>query len=343
MPQLTEEQRTPPKSAQNNARKAIKWREEYPDDTRGAGTQVGWTRARQLADGGPLSMDTIKRMAQFNRHRSNAEVDPKYKDTPWKDKGYLMWMAWGGTSGIDWAIAKSEQYERGKSQEEHMEKKYMTLGFEMKQMEEDDDYYTFEGYGSTSGNVDLGDDRVMMGAFKETIEDYMRSGKMPPVLWQHDMSMPLGVYKEMREDGKGLYVKGRMPKADDFVRGRVMPQMKAGSVSCMSIGYRAVDWEIEGNVRNLKKVDLFEISLVTFPMNPEAAITNVKSIDELDDLAGKTEREIENLLNSGVRVSRKAAKTIVSAIKSLHRDDVESTRDAKDLRNALSDIKNINL
>jgi len=99
----------PPKAAQDNAKKSLRWREQYPEDTQGAGTAVGWTRARQISKGEPLSNDVIKRMAQFNRHRENSKIDPKYKATPWKDHGYLSWLNWGGDEGVDWAIRRSKQ------------------------------------------------------------------------------------------------------------------------------------------------------------------------------------------------------------------------------------------
>ena len=105
---MKDEKLTPPESAKNNAKKALEWREKYPDQTKGTGTQVGWTRARQLAEGGELSPDIVKRMAQFKRHQSNASVDPKFKDEPWRDKGYLMYLAWGGESGVNWAVKKAE-------------------------------------------------------------------------------------------------------------------------------------------------------------------------------------------------------------------------------------------
>jgi len=99
----------PPEAARNNARKVLRWREEYPNEIKGM-TRVGWTRASQLASGKPVSLDTVKRMAQFNRHRQNAKVAPEYKDRPWRDAGYVAWLGWGGTSGIDWArrIAQRE-------------------------------------------------------------------------------------------------------------------------------------------------------------------------------------------------------------------------------------------
>lgn len=105
---LSTEERTPPEGAKNNARRVLEWRKKHGDEVKGM-TQVGWTRANQLASGKPLSVDVIRRMAQFNRHRSNAAIDPKFKGTPWKDRGYVAWLGWGGTVGIDWAIRMSKR------------------------------------------------------------------------------------------------------------------------------------------------------------------------------------------------------------------------------------------
>ena len=96
-----------PIAATNNAKKALRWKEEYGDEVKG-GTIVGWTRANQLASREPLSYATIARMATFNRHRSNSEVDPKHASEPWKDRGYVAWLIWGGTAGVDWAIRKAK-------------------------------------------------------------------------------------------------------------------------------------------------------------------------------------------------------------------------------------------
>ena len=93
-----------PQSATNNAKRMIEWREKYGRDVVTAGTDIGWKRASQLANRESISLDVVKRMAQFNRHRENAKIDPKLKDTPWKDNGYVAWNLWGGTAGVDWAI-----------------------------------------------------------------------------------------------------------------------------------------------------------------------------------------------------------------------------------------------
>lgn len=105
---LTASRRTPPESAQNNAKKVLQWKKDHGNEVK-AMTSVGWTRARQLASGKPLSLETIKRMAQFRRHQKNAKVDPKFKNEPWKDNGYVAWLGWGGDTGISWAERISNQ------------------------------------------------------------------------------------------------------------------------------------------------------------------------------------------------------------------------------------------
>lgn len=98
----------PPKSAQNNAKKVLKWKKEHGDEVTGM-TQTGWTRANQLASGEELSLDTVKRMAAFARHKKNAKVADEHRNEPWKDNGYVAWLGWGGDSGINWAKSVSEK------------------------------------------------------------------------------------------------------------------------------------------------------------------------------------------------------------------------------------------
>lgn len=98
-----------PQAATNNARRMIEWLEKYGRDVVKGGTKVGWQRASQLAKREKLSVDVISKMAQFNRHRENAEINPKFKDEPWKDNGYVAWNLWGGSAGVDWAIRKMKK------------------------------------------------------------------------------------------------------------------------------------------------------------------------------------------------------------------------------------------
>lgn len=94
-----------PDAAKNNACKVLKWRDEYGDEVKGM-TQIGWTRANQLCKGENISEETIARMSAFQRHQKNADVAPEFKSTPWKDAGYVAWLGWGGTTGINWASNK---------------------------------------------------------------------------------------------------------------------------------------------------------------------------------------------------------------------------------------------
>lgn len=156
-----------------------------------------------------------------------------------------------------------------------------------------DRFYSFEGYASTFGNIDLGNDIVQRGAFLESIEDLKKNSKpipntqfakLMPVLWQHSWDEPIGSFVEMREDDRGLYVKGILPKSDDFVKGRVIPQMETGSISDMSIGFMIQEQTYDGEIRTIEKATLYETSLVTIPMNPKAHVTNFKSAAPFKDL-----------------------------------------------------------
>lgn len=94
-----------PEAAVNNSKRAIKWKEENGSN---CGTNVGWIRARQLSNRENISRETISKMASFKRHQ-------QHKDVPYKDGcGGIMWDAWGGTEGIEWAIKKLEQIDRKK-------------------------------------------------------------------------------------------------------------------------------------------------------------------------------------------------------------------------------------
>ena len=98
-----------PAGARAAARRAIRWKEKYGDEVKG-GTQVGWTRAGQLARGENLSRSTVARMASFfARHKGNEAVDPKYKDEPWRDAGHVAWLIWGGDPAAKWSRSKMDQ------------------------------------------------------------------------------------------------------------------------------------------------------------------------------------------------------------------------------------------
>lgn len=149
--------------------------------------------------------------------------------------------------------------------------------FEIKTITEDSNYYYFEGYGSTFGNEDLGGDVVEGGAFKKSLRK-----RKPKLLWQHDRNKPIGTIEEIKEDGNGLFLKASLPKFVSFSND-IGGLLKAGAVDSMSIGFTTEDFDIRKNTRHLKTIELFEVSIVTFPMNPEAVVTDVKAITSFKD------------------------------------------------------------
>lgn len=136
-----------------------------------------------------------------------------------------------------------------------------------------------EGYGSVFGVRDNYDDVIAKGAFLESLKAHNAEGTMPAMLWQHDACEPIGVWTEMVEDGKGLRVKGQL--ALDTVRGKEAHALvKLGALNGLSIGFQAVPGTSKYNddgVRVLTAIDLWEVSLVTFPANEKARVTNVKA------------------------------------------------------------------
>lgn len=166
----------------------------------------------------------------------------------------------------------------------------MTIRFDMgsaidleeKALSENDDCWTFTGYAAVFNTVDQGNDIIMPGAFKSSLEKY----GLPQILFQHKMEeAPVGTCIEAKEDRKGLWIKGELPKDDEFVRGRLVPQLKRRALKGMSIGYKAIDKERRRDgVRLLKSVRLYEASFVTFPMHLDAGVESVKGLVPFQDL-----------------------------------------------------------
>lgn len=134
---------------------------------------------------------------------------------------------------------------------------------------------TFVGYASLFGREDLARDVVEPGAFAASLA--RRGLQAIKMLWHHDPAEPIGRWLEIREDGQGLAVRGRL--ITELARGReALTLMRAGAVDGLSIGFRTVRARTDktAGIRRLIEVDLWEISVVTFPMLPEARIAAVK-------------------------------------------------------------------
>ncbi len=129
-----------------------------------------------------------------------------------------------------------------------------------------------EGYASLFGQADQGGDIVQMGAYAASIKALKDAGQRVKMLWQHDPTQPIGVWDEVREDARGLWVKGRL--LDCTQRGREAAALiAAGAIDGLSIGYRTRKaGKNDKGQRLLTDLELWEVSLVTFPMLPSARV-----------------------------------------------------------------------
>ena len=185
----------------------------------------------------------------------------------------------------------------------------------------------FTGYGSIFGNEDQGSDIMQKGAFTKSLEN--RPPSKVKLLYQHKTDEPIGVFEDMYEDQKGLFVKGKLAMGTQKGR-EAYELLKMGALDGMSIGFRA-DPEKQGynenkrGVRTLKEVDLMEISLVTFPMNERALIETVKG-------NAKSIREWEKILRDAGGLSRTEAKMGAKALsESLKQRDADNKQSLADL------------
>lgn len=134
---------------------------------------------------------------------------------------------------------------------------------------------TIEGYASLFGEIDQARDMVMPGAFARTLAT--RGVRRIPMLFQHDPAEPVGVWLELREDFRGLYARGRL--IPDVARaGELLALLRAGTADGLSIGFKTVKGRMDPRtrVRKLYDVELWEISLVTFPLLTGARVHAVK-------------------------------------------------------------------
>lgn len=193
--------------------------------------------------------------------------------------------------------------------------KTLDFGFEIKSIS---DTGTFEGYGSVFGVKDSYDEIVAPGAFADSLAAHKAAGTMPALLWQHRSGEPIGVYTSMSEDSIGLKVSGQL--ATKTVRGsEAYELLKMGAISGLSIGFmpREDSYDKLTGITTLKKVDLWETSLVTFPANDAARVQGVKSIETIEDL--KTAEQY--LRDSGM--SRREAVAFIARVKSLGQRDAD--------------------
>lgn len=190
-----------------------------------------------------------------------------------------------------------------------------------------DDSGTVEGLGSVFGNIDSYGDIVAPGAFAKSLA----SGRKVKMLWQHNADQPVGVWDQIEETGKGLRVKGRI--AVDTQLGKdVMAMLRMEAIDGLSIGYRTINstFDESTGIRTLNEIELWEVSVVTFPANPQAVLSGVKSQADVDamDLS-----DIEKALREA-GFARDEAKWLMHRHAAIIRQREAADRDADDLKRA---------
>lgn len=212
---------------------------------------------------------------------------------------------------------------------------------EIKFAEGDGQAMSFSGYGAVFGNVDSYGDVIQKGAFRETLRDAKRSGQWPAMLLQHggfgfnaeDMT-PIGIWTDMVEDDTGLKIEGTLA---DTARGKevytLLKMKPRPALNGLSIGFRAKEFALgtkpDEPRRTLKKLDLLEVSLVTFPANPKARMTGVKSE------AGRTIRDAEKALRDAGFTASEAKGILARGFKGLNDD---APRDASVSGEGIADL-----
>lgn len=164
---------------------------------------------------------------------------------------------------------------------------------------------SFSGYASLFGVVDLGNDVMDTGAFTRSLERRRASGIR--MLWQHEATEPIGIWTCIREDAQGLYVEGRLAKG--VVRAReTLELLRNKAIDGLSVGFRTIKArkDTRSGVRHIIEADLWEISVVTFPMQPLARIAQVKSGPL------PTIREFERWLTRDAGLSRQDARIVIA-------------------------------
>lgn len=175
-----------------------------------------------------------------------------------------------------------------------LERKFCAFGDEITLV----DGAEIEGYASLFGACDHGGDVVAAGAYGASLAELAAKGARVKMLWQHDPTQPIGVWDDVREDAKGLYVRGRI--LTEIEKGREAAALiEAGALDGLSIGYRTKESVKDAQGRRvLKALDLWEVSLVTFPMLSEARVGakgDALTVDPIREMAAALRAAAEEL------------------------------------------------
>lgn len=265
-----------PEAASNNAKRALKYKEENGSS---CGTPVGWTRAKQLANREKISRSTIARMASFKRHQQN-------KDVPYDEGcGGIMWDAWGGDAGIEWAIRKLDQIDK-----KEMIYGYKAIGQSIKDVDAKKGIVT--GYFSAFDVKDSDGDIIRPGAFKRSLEEWFPKGRIKHLM-NHDPSKPLGVLQVLKEDSYGLYYESKVGThnlGQDFIK-----MVESDLVKEHSIGFSVVREQKGQDGNEMFDLKLYEgSSLTAWGANEFTPLLGMKSNKDIKDRIKTFEKFVRN-------------------------------------------------
>ena len=264
-------------------------------------TDTGKLRMRQLINRDELSeREVLKMYSYFARHQVDKDAEGFFQGQDgFPSKGRIAWDAWGGDAGVTW----SRKYRNIIMRNREEIKKSFSIQDAKFYDNEENNLGEVEGYVSTFGNVDRQGDIILPDAFTESIQE-IENGKNLPLLFNHNRDYLIGGFTELRQDKKGLYAKAKINL--ETQRGQeAYSHLKNGFLKEFSIAGKAM---YDRNDRNIiKKWDLFEISVVTIPANPQALVTNVKNtnidedLDDMNDMKKATEFKDFPLANRDYR------------------------------------------
>jgi HK97 family phage prohead protease len=304
-----------PEAVKNNAKKVLKYVDQ--NGWGPCGTPVGKQRANQLANGEPLSVDTIKRMFSYlSRHEVDLESSSSYED----GCGLLMYDAWGGKEGLVWSRNKIKELE--KTSDMWFVKKGLNQGFTDSDMKQG----IVSGYFAMFGNKDLDGDVIEPGAFSKTIMERGPQGKqLIKYLLDHDKNKVVAKMNNLYEDQRGLRYEAKIgthAAGQDFQK-----MIESELINQHSFGFRTIkeEFDQEAKMNRIREVMMYEGSAVQFlGANPETTFIDLKSeadafeyltrlekFVKTSDATDETLEKLENQLKSLLEMLKPTLVTLV--------------------------------
>jgi HK97 family phage prohead protease len=273
-----------PEAVRNNAKRVLKYVDE--NGWGSCGTPVGKQRANQLANGEPLSVDTIKRMFSYlSRHAVDLETSTSYSD----GCGLLMYDAWGGKAALTWSRNKLNELE--KTSDMGFVKKGLNQGFADADMKQG----IVSGYFAVFGNKDLDGDVIEPGAFTKTIMERGPQGKqLIKYLLDHDKNKVVAKITNLYEDNKGLRYEAKIGShaaGQDFQK-----MIESELINQHSFGFRTIkeQFDQEAKANLIKEVMMYEGSAVQFlGANPETTFIDLKSEADAFEYLSRLEKFVK--------------------------------------------------